>query len=69
LFPIFAISSHAAGEAGAGCLKWAHRQGITASNPHKEKQMELIFAIALPVAMIFAINALLQGASQVRFAA
>jgi hypothetical protein len=31
--------------------------------------MELIFAIALPVVMIFAINAFLQGASQVRFAA
>jgi len=31
--------------------------------------MELIFAIALPVVMIFAINALLQNTSQARYAA
>jgi hypothetical protein len=67
---VFSISSQAAGGREAACLEFAHRQRNTASHPtFKEKQMELIFAIVVPVIMIIAINSLLQYSSQARFAA
>jgi hypothetical protein len=54
---------------GAVRLPTLHSSAGKRRNQAKEKHMELIFAIALPVVMIIAINAFLQRASQVRFAA
>jgi hypothetical protein len=67
---VFSISSQAAGRFGSGCLKFVSSTRQHDFPPNlEEKQMELIFAIVVPVIMIIAINSLLQYSSQARFAA